>query len=49
MKLALCLLLLCSLCPAATVLRLACGTTQPSTDAAGNVWQADTGYSGGAA
>ena len=48
MKLTICLLL-CSLCPAATVLRIACGTTQPSTDAAGNTWRADTGYSGGAA
>ena len=36
MKLTICLLL-CSLCPATTVLRIACGTTQPSTDAAGAV------------
>jgi hypothetical protein len=41
-------LLLCSLCPGATVLRIACGGPG-GTDPAGNVWAPDAGYTGGAA
>ncbi len=39
----------CAISPAATTIRIACGSSTGGTDAAGHAWQADAFYSGGTA